>query len=289
MLFACPNCRRQYDSGGATSGSKIRCECGDLVTIAAPSAHAPRALRCSACGGPLQDGSRQCGYCSAEVTLEEKRLSSVCPICFARMASDASYCMDCGTAIEPQALVPVPHDASCPRCKGELRSRMIGPMGVIECSHCAGIWMPSGCFEKVVDSVQRDPTSAFAFPEKEVGAPVDYSESVKYLPCIECKDFMVRRNFGERSGIIVDVCADHGYWLDHSELQGVVEFIREGGLVKTQERRLRRAAEESKRAASLAPNNTALFDMESRPRSLGNTDLVDVVVSVGRMFSWLLK
>jgi hypothetical protein len=41
---------------------------------------------------------------------------------------------------------------------------------------------------------------------------------------------MQRRNFGKRSGVIVDVCGKHGVWLDADELEAVAAFIERGGL-----------------------------------------------------------
>jgi Zn-finger nucleic acid-binding protein len=43
---------------------------------------------------------------------------------------------------------------------------------------------------------------------------------------------MTRVNFGARSGIVVDVCYEHGTWFDRGELQAALEFVREGGLEK---------------------------------------------------------
>ncbi len=42
---------------------------------------------------------------------------------------------------------------------------------------------------------------------------------------------MQRRNFGRRSGVIVDWCASHGTWLDAHEMEDIAAFVLEGGLV----------------------------------------------------------
>jgi Zn-finger nucleic acid-binding protein len=41
---------------------------------------------------------------------------------------------------------------------------------------------------------------------------------------------MSRTNFGARSGIIVDVCREHGSWFDRGELDATLQFIRDGGM-----------------------------------------------------------
>ena len=63
---------------------------------------------------------------------------------------------------------------------------------------------------------------------------------VRYLPCVVCKDLMSRRNYSGRSGIIIDVCREHGIWLDHTELEGILSFIRGGGLDRAREAQLER-------------------------------------------------
>jgi hypothetical protein len=41
---------------------------------------------------------------------------------------------------------------------------------------------------------------------------------------------MARKNYGKRSGVIVDWCAAHGTWLDADELEQIASFIASGGL-----------------------------------------------------------
>jgi Zn-finger nucleic acid-binding protein len=39
---------------------------------------------------------------------------------------------------------------------------------------------------------------------------------------------MARRNFKDRSGVIVDVCTAHGVWLDRGELDALLRFASSG-------------------------------------------------------------
>lgn len=52
----------------------------------------------------------------------------------------------------------------------------------------------------------------------------DRWDSVTYLPCPLCSVLMNRKNFGDRSGIVVDVCKAHGVWLDRGELDALIAF-----------------------------------------------------------------
>jgi Zn-finger nucleic acid-binding protein len=63
---------------------------------------------------------------------------------------------------------------------------------------------------------------------------------------------MNRKNFAERSGVIVDVCKAHGIWFDHGELPRVLAFVEAGGL-----REAERRAQEQKRALAKEAANAA--------------------------------
>ena len=47
---------------------------------------------------------------------------------------------------------------------------------------------------------------------------------------------MVRSNFGRISGVIIDICGDHGAWFDAGELEKVRTFVATGGLQVSQVR-----------------------------------------------------
>jgi len=40
---------------------------------------------------------------------------------------------------------------------------------------------------------------------------------------------MQRKNFGVRSGVVVDWCGSHGTWLDAHEVEDIAAFVMEGG------------------------------------------------------------
>jgi Zn-finger nucleic acid-binding protein len=68
-----------------------------------------------------------------------------------------------------------------------------------------------------------------------------------YRPCPDCKKLMNRRNYGRRSGVIVDVCSEHGAWFDFGELARILSWIRDGGLAHAQEQELIRTQAEARR------------------------------------------
>jgi Zn-finger nucleic acid-binding protein len=54
--------------------------------------------------------------------------------------------------------------------------------------------------------------------------------------CVRCGNIMNRVNFKGISGIIIDICGDHGVWLDNKELERIRSFIASGGLDKAQDK-----------------------------------------------------
>jgi Zn-finger nucleic acid-binding protein len=66
--------------------------------------------------------------------------------------------------------------------------------------------------------------------------PVTQLDAVMYLPCPLCHNPMNRVNFGRVSGVIVDVCRDHGTWFDGGELTRVVAFVGHGGMARMRAR-----------------------------------------------------
>lgn len=228
LLDACPACARQYDVTHLAPGQAVRCACERVFEAQHRRPHAPRALRCSACGANLREEARACDHCQAEITLEERLLGSVCPGCYARARVDARFCMECGQRIAPQALAALPAGGACPRCEGELRSRALDGGGVIECAACGGMWLEPDALDGLARRAARElavPLPGQARPQRAV------RDEARYLPCPQCGDRMVRRNYPARSGIVLDLCRAHGVWLDHGEIERVVDFARTAGEV----------------------------------------------------------
>lgn len=106
--------------------------------------------------------------------------------------------------------------------------------------------MHPGPFERVC--AEREAQAAvLARPLNETRAPAREAEKVRYLPCPECDKHMNRVNFARFSGVIMDVCKEHGTFFDRDELRRIVTFIREGGLEKSRERQREKLVEEQQR------------------------------------------
>jgi len=136
------------------------------------------------------------------------------------------HCQRCGAA----AAVPEVKDArprKCPRCKTAMLSVVIGATTMLECETCLGLWLDVPSFEKVC--ADREQQSAVLGMATHAIATHETSK-VNYVPCPECSQLMNRMNFARCSGVIVDICKQHGTWFDRDELSRIVEFISDGGL-----------------------------------------------------------
>ena len=290
MLNACAVCARQYDVSHLEAGTSVRCECGVTFDVEYRQPKSPRALQCSQCGGALKAKAKSCEFCSAEITLEERRLSAICPSCFSRTSTEARFCMSCGIEIALQTLSALPVDSACPRCEAGLRNRSLGTTSVVECSACGGLWLTEGDFEAVCERADAQELASRALKSTPPPRAPLPEETPRYLPCVTCGELMSRRNYAATSGVIIDVCRRHGVWLDHAELEKVLEFIRAGGLDRARERQMERLREQERKArVERMPSfdGPSPYDLH-RSRSLHapGVDLLAWILSrVGALFS----
>jgi Zn-finger nucleic acid-binding protein len=158
-------------------------------------------------------------------------------------APTATYCEGCGfqLGLEPIAGVT---PLRCPDCKIELDS-FAGENGCLhDCGRCGAQFVDNPLLR---DLLQRRAVCGLAVPRRPMRQPGE-GQPVRYVPCPACAQLMGRKNFGGTSGIIVDVCRDHGVWFDAGELPRVLEFVESGGLV---EQHRRDVAELNRRRAEL--------------------------------------
>lgn len=242
LLVACQACRRQYDAGRLAPGSRFRCSCGKTVQVPKPRIHTADVVRCSSCGAPRAEGVESCSHCGSDYTLHERDLHTICPACMTRISDRARFCHHCGTPIVPQGQAGEPTERPCPACgeRRKLNSRSMGkkPITVLECPGCAGLWIGREALQVIAERARTD-----ALPEEltsesgqaAAGGP-GKQRGPLYRNCPECKRMMNRRNFGQRSGVIVDTCREHGTWFDSRELGRILKWIREGGEARANRR-----------------------------------------------------
>jgi len=281
----------QYDASGVAAGKRFRCGCGAIVEVPTVEAHEAAVVRCSACGAPREGQSPSCSFCDSGFTLHERDLHTICPRCMARISDRARYCHSCAQPISPQANAGSPTEFRCPACENDqkLSSRKLGPgeLTVLECGSCAGLWVGSEVFEQVAAKAEEVKAAVEALGagvadgEQISLEPID-PERPLYRPCAVCGNLMNRRNYGRKSGVIIDTCSRHGVWFDQGELARILAWLESGGA--------RRATLEANLEQRSGARHAQLFGPMSEspprardPRGLGEL-IVPVVDLLGRLF-----
>ena len=230
-LVACTDCHAQYDISSMAPGSAFDCRCGASLEATAPDGVDATVQRCSGCGAVAREDDAQCDYCGAEIAPPERRGGLICPECLARNLEDARFCLACGVGFEPQvALHDVP-ELRCPCCDRWMAGTEVGGVLVQECPKCHGLWAADDAFGTLVDRAtamarERATTGDGSAPRMDGGNPA--IAKVEYRRCPECDALMARKNFRKRSGVIIDLCHEHGTWLDANELERIAGFVLSG-------------------------------------------------------------
>jgi Zn-finger nucleic acid-binding protein len=224
-----------------------------LPSIALPEARGgtkdeARALRCPACGGWLEATTRRCTYCKAQLAAVR------CWRCFELGFAGSSNCAGCGARLGLEGDLGTTMD-SCPDCGAGEKLHLVdvGEHRIRECMRCGGVLLDHATLEHLTHAREVE-AGLRAFETKSVSKSALTSTEVRYRPCASCGRLMTRRNFGGSSGVIVDVCKDHGIWFDAEELTAVLRFVATGGLRRQREEASAEARRElsRRRAEALA-------------------------------------
>jgi Zn-finger nucleic acid-binding protein len=187
---------------------------------------------------------------------------------------------------------------TCPVCAGVVMgSRNVGGLWVDECPQCLGLWAPGDVMDRLVDKVEEkrrtsNPSPSSSGPRERQSA---WQEEVVYRHCPECRGTMQRKNFGMRSGVVVDWCGSHGTWLDAHEMEDIAAFVLAGGLDRSpsgdENPRGVLPADPSRTAAIMAAEQL-LVDERARSQERGRVTLFGTGrgwKGIGDLFEHLLK
>ncbi len=144
-----------------------------------------------------------------------------------------ALCNGCGREL---GLEPIgePDVHVCPDCRLPFQQFRGGPGTLHDCGRCGGQFVEHALLKDLLE--QRELYGRVAPRPPPRHNPL--STPLRYIPCPICAEFMLRKNFGRSSGVIVDVCSKHGLWFDRGELPRVLEFVEAGGLELLRRREL---------------------------------------------------
>ena len=181
-------------------------------------------LKCPACGAIVPESTRCCPYCTAALE------TTACPHCMQMMFVGTKFCPHCGAAAT-QVVAGAATDENCPRCHVALQSIQLAKVTVSQCNHCGGFWADCKTFDTICsDTEAQTAASGLNLPPRVTPDP-----HVHYLACPQCKSLMGRINYFGHSGIVLNVCRGHGFWLDRDQLGQIIQFIRSGGIDRSRE------------------------------------------------------
>jgi Zn-finger nucleic acid-binding protein len=189
-------------------------------------------LNCPMCGAAAATDATRCEHCGA-------RLATVaCPSCFGMMFVGQQFCSHCGARADRKDNSEPDQPEPCPRCRTNLEAVVLGGSKVRECPHCEGIWTDAETLRQICADQEKQAAVLGLPTQLPTNEGVAIEQQIRYLRCPVCGDMMNRVNFANFSGVIVDVCRQHGTWFDRDELRRIVEFIRAGGMDQARAREI---------------------------------------------------
>ena len=220
--------------------------------------------RCRYCSAPLRANNQHCDYCGVRNDVDlHGRLSF--------------------HLVKPQS------DRHCPDCEKPLQTidlKIGGRFYIERCEACFGLFFDPGEIEDVLEhGVSNDNLVNRELIENVSKDRYQAGREVRYRKCPVCLSFMSRRNFGHRSGVVVDRCSQHGVWLDRGELIHLLEWKKAGGQILHDKRAAKREARQSSRTRSTPVGSTYRSGSRLERSSSGPPDLEDLV---GEAFSALV-
>lgn len=177
-------------------------------------------LNCPNCGAGVSSEKTICEFCRSRLK------TMACASCLGLIFVGSGFCSYCGERVIT-AKISEEKTGDCPRCKVGLRLLQIGATNLRECEKCDGLWVDVETFEEVCANHEKQAEVLRSVKENQVHKS---PAKIQYVPCPDCKNLMNRNNFARVSGVVVDICKQHGIWCDAEELPHIIKFIRQGGL-----------------------------------------------------------
>ncbi len=236
-------------------------------------------VHCPSCGAAATLDATKCRYCQAILK------TVACKRCFGMMFLGSKFCPHCGGAAETVKRDPGAK-LDCPRCHKTLTAAEVAGMSFDECLSCGGYWVSVESFDRICN----DRELQAAATGLRLPAPVEIKQTVKYLPCPKCGERMNRVNYAGSSGVVIDVCKQHGIWLDRDELRNVVEFIRAGGVNRARQQQIQQLKEQRislERDRAMSPPQYTGY---TGPSSDTSVDGIEAIIELlFGLFKWWRK
>lgn len=120
----------------------------------------------------------------------------------------------------------------CPKCNQALEEQDWEGTITLTCPVCRGSFFPARGLEAVLNRLRSSCDTVdveSALKDFRDRFTRELPDTVRYKACPVCETVMLRRNYGNVSGVIVDCCGDHGTWVDENAFAELASFIVRGG------------------------------------------------------------
>jgi len=189
---------------------------------------------CPGCGNTIY-GVGPCTVCNADRAPRRRARAKhvLCPGCGNEIEQGAE-CAICASGRGGKRRRKRPEGAVlCISCEQPMDDQDWDGVPVRVCSSCQSMLFPPSSLERVLNKL-REATEPVDFTEvlrefKDRHKKQTVAKSVRYKHCPVCDEMMVRRNYAGASGVILDVCGDHGHWVDQVSFSELSDWITRGG------------------------------------------------------------
>ena len=164
-------------------------------------------MKCDNCGGRLEGMMAFCPYCGVRQNIDLRQINF--------------------RDINTRKQMP------CPSCQTPLGAVEImadgNPVRIERCESCLGLFFNPGELEKLLEIQSHEIVWLDTRQLDAMANTFSNDGEVVYRKCPLCAERMSPHNFGGRSGVILDRCGTHGFWLDGGEFRRLAEWWRAGG------------------------------------------------------------
>lgn len=216
-------------------------------------------FQCPGCKTPLALGVDPCTGCGAPIAW------SYCGACLSANPPGATRCHSCGRSLHAGPAT-LPARFPCPRCESAMTQGEIHGLHAHVCGGCRGTFVDAENLRKLEEL--EAPSASVAIAPGRLPKQARHAPPVVYIRCPGCAEVMNRVQFGRFSGIVVDVCREHGTFFDADEVERARAFIAGGGLEMAKRRLAEETAEQERdlragrrRAARKAATKVPLIAM----------------------------
>jgi Zn-finger nucleic acid-binding protein len=118
----------------------------------------------------------------------------------------------------------------CPCCQIALKRLETSTVNLEYCNRCDGVLISEEEFENLI-RYQVNPATTFNpyYLRFIQDYPRDNRKKSQFHPCPICSEMMSVINYKKNSGILLDICENHGIWLDGGELRQIIDWYAVGG------------------------------------------------------------